>query len=237
MECFSSLLLLFCILPVLLMFTYPISIFLFCSCSTLVLLLLVIVASSFCGKKLLAMETTSNRVFHHCVVAPSFCGKKNFLQWRVVRDLVFHHCVVASSSVRKKLLAMEITLVVILRLWWWSLLCSNTKCLQQAKHAIQRLHLSPLSNPGVSHCFVYMPLSLSLSLSTSEYMVPCTQDAMHIPSTPLSLLQSDHTAAAEAAQQSATLDWLQQILSIKEERRSISKSCRYPMPLSIDTFL
>lgn len=82
MECFSSLLLLFCILPVLLMFTYPISIFLFCSCSTLVLLLLVIVASSFCGKKLLAMETTSNRVFHHCVVAPSFCGKKNFLQWK-----------------------------------------------------------------------------------------------------------------------------------------------------------
>jgi hypothetical protein len=62
---------------------------------------------------------------------------------------------------------------------------------------------------------------------------------MHIPSTPLSLLQSDHTAAAaavEAAKQSATLDWLQQIL-IKEERRSISKSCRYPMPLSIDTFL
>jgi len=72
-------------------------------------------------------------------------------------------------------------------------------------------------------------------------MVHCTQDAMHIPSTPLSLLQSDHTAAAaaavEAAKQSATLDWLQQILSIKEERRSISKSCRYPMPLSIDTFL
>jgi hypothetical protein len=72
-------------------------------------------------------------------------------------------------------------------------------------------------------------------------MVHCTQDAMHIPSTPLSLLQSDHTAAAaaavEAAKQSATLDWLQQILNIKEERRSISKSCRYPMPLSIDTFL
>jgi hypothetical protein len=59
---------------------------------------------------------------------------------------------------------------------------------------------------------------------------------MHIPSTTLSLLQSDHSAAAEAAQQSATLDWLQQILSIKEER-SISKSRRYPMPLSIDTFL
>jgi hypothetical protein len=70
-------------------------------------------------------------------------------------------------------------------------------------------------------------------------MVLCTQDAMHIPSIPLSLLQSDHTAAAaaEAAQQSATLDWLQQIFSIKEERRSISKSCRYPIPLSIDTFL
>ncbi len=82
------------------------------------------------------------------------------------------------------------------------------------------------------------PLSLS---HTSEYMVHCTQDAMHVPSTPLSLLQSDHTAAAaaavEAAKQSATLDWLQPILSIKEERRSISKSCRYPMPLSIGTFL
>jgi len=161
MECFSSLLLLFCILPVLSMFTYPISIFLFCSCSTLG-----VIAPSdccfFCGKKLLAMETTSNLVFHHCVVAPSFCGKKSFLQWRVVHGLVFHHCVVASCSVRKKLLTMEITLVVILQLWWWSLLCSNTKCLQQAKHAIQRLHPSSLSNPGVSHCFVYMPLSLSL---------------------------------------------------------------------------
>jgi hypothetical protein len=66
--------------------------------------------------------------------------------------------------VRKKLLAMEITLVVILQLWWWSLLCFNTKCLQQAKHAIQRLHPNSLSNPGVSHCFVYMPLSLTLSL-------------------------------------------------------------------------
>ncbi len=161
MECISSLLLLFCILPVVSMSTYPISIFLFCSCSTLVLLLLVIVASSFCGKKLLAMETTSNLVFHHCVVAPSFCGKKSFLQWRVVCDLVFHHCVVAFSSVRKKLLAMEITLVVILQLWWWSLLCSNTKWLPQAKHAIQTLHPKSLSNPGVSHCFVYMPLSLS----------------------------------------------------------------------------
>jgi hypothetical protein len=80
-------------------------------------------------------------------------------------------------------------------------------------------------------------LSPCLSVTTSEHMIPCIQDAMHIPSTPLSLSHLDPTAAAEAAQQSATLDWLQQILSIKEERRSISKSCRYPMPLSIDTFL
>ncbi len=180
MECFSSLLVLFCILPVLSMFTYPISNFLFCSCSTLVLLLLVIVVSSFCGKKLLAMESTSNLVFHHCVVAPSFCGKKSFLQWRVVRDVAFHHCVVA-SSVRNKLLAMEITLVVILQLWWWSLLCSNTVPAASKTCNSKTAYKLTLKSRSFPLLCVHAPLSLShtlLSTWSTVHKMQCTFQAL-----------------------------------------------------------
>lgn len=154
MECFSSLLLLFCILPVLLMFTYPISIFLFCSCSTLVLLLLVIVVSSFCGKKLLAMESTSNLVFHHCVVA---------------------------SSVRNKLLAMEITLVVILQLWWWSLLCSNTVPAASKTCNSKTAYKLTLKSRSFPLLCVHAPLSLShtlLSTWSTVHKMQCTFQAL-----------------------------------------------------------